>query len=160
MSCFVSQQQKKQKKKLSCFFFLLLCLLFHIKQKKEKKKKSFTLQQQKKLKSSHAFVHTKQTPPQGQVQVSRHNNKTIEEKTNLPQGHIHSSHCKHKNKVSKVCEWVCFVLFYGSIVERYKRWWSKNNAFSNNNKFIGNSQGYHNCSHLNLHCVFGTHNDV
>jgi len=126
-----------------------------------KKKRKFCVAITKKqMKSSHAFAHTKQTSPQGQVQVSRHNNKTIEENTNLPQGHIHSSHCKHKNKVSKVCEWVCFVLFYHSIVERYKRWWRKNNAFSNNNRFFGNSQGHHNCSHLNLHCVFGTHNDV
>jgi hypothetical protein len=65
------------------------------------------------MKSSHAFAHTKQTPPKGQVQVSRHNNKTIEEKTYLPQGHIHSSDCKHKNKVSKVGLF-CFVLWLNS----------------------------------------------
>ncbi len=105
---------KKQKKNLSFFFFLLLCLLIHIKKKKKIRKFHVAITKNQ-MKSSNAFAHTKQTPPpQGQVQVSCHNNKTLEEKPNLPQGHIHSSHCKHKNKVSKVCEWVCFVLWLNS----------------------------------------------
>jgi hypothetical protein len=89
-------------------------LVSHPKTKTNLKKKNRKFRiaiTKKQMKSSHAFAHTKQTPPQGQVQVSRRNNKTIEGKTNLRQGHIHSSHCKQKNKVSKVCEWVCFVLF-------------------------------------------------
>jgi hypothetical protein len=87
---------KKQKKNLSFFFFLLLCLLFHIKKQKKNRKFHVAITKNQ-MKSSHAFAHTKQTPPQGQVQVSCHNNKTIEEKTNLPEGHIHSFDCKHKN---------------------------------------------------------------
>ncbi len=76
---------------------------------------SLALQQQKNKKLS-PLLHTLKTN-----NITMMTSPITKEKMKLAQGHVHISCSKHKNKVSKVCEWVYFVLFYDLVVVRERK---------------------------------------